>query len=176
MMDIVFPENNEKEFIEMAEKLGYSELCFVYPKPKKIEPAAKIKLVSGIVCTTKIEKTDVVLLKSNNRNMVKKKPYAVFGIEGSKDSLHKKDSGLDSVVCREMSEFGVAYLISFSEILNSDDREGLLGRIMQNLVLCKKYKVKVMIASMAKSPFEMRNPKDLRALATVLGADMGSNF
>ena len=30
MIDIVFPKGNEKEFIEIAEKLGYTELIFVY--------------------------------------------------------------------------------------------------------------------------------------------------
>jgi len=30
MKDIVFPANNEKEFIRIAEKLGYNELVFLY--------------------------------------------------------------------------------------------------------------------------------------------------
>jgi len=30
MIDIVIPNNNEEEFIKMAEKLGYKELLFLY--------------------------------------------------------------------------------------------------------------------------------------------------
>ena len=30
MLDIVFPQNNEKEFIKVAKKLDYDSLCFVY--------------------------------------------------------------------------------------------------------------------------------------------------
>jgi len=171
MFDIVIPNNNESGFIEMAEKLGYSGLCFVYPKHKKIELKSKLKLISGVVCTTKMEHADFVILKSNNRSFLKKKPDALFGVEGKRDSMHKRDSGLDAAICKEMAQKETAYMISLSEILNSEDREGLLGRIMQNLVLCKKYKVKVMIASMAKTPLEMRNPKDLMSLARVLGAE-----
>ena len=29
-MDVVIPNNNEEEFITMAEKLGYKALCFLY--------------------------------------------------------------------------------------------------------------------------------------------------
>ena len=30
MIDIVIPNNNEEEFIVIAEKLGYNGLCFLY--------------------------------------------------------------------------------------------------------------------------------------------------
>lgn len=36
MLDIVFPKNNEEEFIDMAKKLGYLSLCFVYEFGNKI--------------------------------------------------------------------------------------------------------------------------------------------
>ena len=31
MIDYVIPHKNEQEFIDVAEKLGYDELCFLYP-------------------------------------------------------------------------------------------------------------------------------------------------
>ena len=30
LIDIVFPENNEDEFIKIAVKLGYNAICFAY--------------------------------------------------------------------------------------------------------------------------------------------------
>ena len=58
MMDIVVPDNNEEEFIAMAEKLGYKALCFLYNlngylnKQKNFE-AKKIKIYAGILADSK---------------------------------------------------------------------------------------------------------------------------
>ena len=41
MIDIVFPNGNEKEFISLAEKLGFKALCFVYPKKKDLSELQK---------------------------------------------------------------------------------------------------------------------------------------
>ena len=169
MIDIVFPDGNEKEFIEMAKRLGYSGICFVYNNPKKIEIKSNLKIISGTICKNKIKKSDLILLESNNRTLIKKKPDAVFNIEGSRDFIHQRDSGLDHVICKEMHKFGVNYAISFSNILNSDDKERLIGRIMQNIMLCNKYKVEVLIASFAKHAYEMRNIQDLISFARTLG-------
>ena len=52
MIDIVFPEKNESKFISMAEKLGYSSLCFIYDYKKnlkKINPSLVLK--NGAVYT-----------------------------------------------------------------------------------------------------------------------------
>ena len=53
MKDIVIPNNNEKEFIQIAEKLGYKELIFLYnyndfQNKKEIE-SKKIKIQKGIL-------------------------------------------------------------------------------------------------------------------------------
>ena len=37
MIDIVIPNNNEKEFVSIAEKLGYKTLCFLYNFDKYLE-------------------------------------------------------------------------------------------------------------------------------------------
>jgi len=169
MIDIVFPDNNEPAFIEMAEKLGYSELCFVYSKKQTLKEKTKLKIYSGLLCKNKVMKSDLTLIESNNRNILKKKPNIIFNIEGTRDFIHQRDSGLDHVICKDMHKYNVAYAIPFSSILNSDDRERLIGRIMQNLKLCRKYKVPVVVASFAKSPFDMRNSKDLLSFCQTLG-------
>jgi len=168
MIDIVFPNGNEKEFIEIAKRLDYSGLCFIYKNPKKFEPKSDLSVYSGIVCKNKIKKADFVLLESNNRALIKKSPNAIFNIEGTRDFIHQRDSGLNHVICKEMHKYGVAYAVPFSNILNSDDKGRLIGRIMQNIRLCKKYKVNILIASFAHKPYEMRNPKDLIAFARTL--------
>jgi RNase P/RNase MRP subunit p30 len=169
MIDIVFPDGNEKQFIEMAKKLGYSGLCFIYTAVKKTDIKSDIEIFNGVLCKNKLKKADFVLLESNNRVLLKKKPNAIINIEGERDFIHQRDSGLDQVICKEMHKYGVKYAVPFSAILNSDDKARLLGRVIQNIRLCKKYKVDVLIASFAEKPYEMRNAQDLIAFSRTLG-------
>ena len=70
-----------------------------------------------------------------------------------------------------MKEKNVSYGLSFSQLLNASRQEQavILGRILQNLKLCKKYKVPVVVGSFANSPYQMRDSKDLLAFARTLG-------
>ena len=43
MIDIVIPNNNEEEFITIAEKLGIKELMFLYPYENYIKLKDNIK-------------------------------------------------------------------------------------------------------------------------------------
>src|SRR3989338_7599727 len=56
MIDIVIPNNNEEEFIKIAEKLGYKELLFLYNFEEYSEKqqnnkttSSKIKINYGIL-------------------------------------------------------------------------------------------------------------------------------
>jgi ribonuclease P/MRP protein subunit RPP1 len=86
-----------------------------------------------------------------------------------KDNLHYKNSGLDQVVCKLANRNKIAIGFSFSEFLNSNNRSELLGRMTQNVKLCRKYKVKIVVASFAKNKYEMRDIKDLLAFCRVIG-------
>jgi len=85
------------------------------------------------------------------------------------DFMHHRNSGLNQVLCKLAKENNIAIGFSFSSILNSKDRGKEMGRIMQNIKLCRKYKVKMVIGSFAKNKYELRNVKDIQALFKVLG-------
>ena len=58
MMDIVIPNNNEEEFVAIAEKLGYNALCFLYnindySNQKNNLKNNKIKIYTGILADDK---------------------------------------------------------------------------------------------------------------------------
>ncbi|MBD3304222.1 hypothetical protein GF343_03685, partial [Candidatus Woesearchaeota archaeon] len=57
MIDIVFPNKNEKGFIEMAEYLGFSGLVFVYDNQKDIPDfknlRTKLKLKTALLASQK---------------------------------------------------------------------------------------------------------------------------
>ena len=192
MIDIVIPHNNEEEFISIAEKLGYSGLLFLYSpndyldKHQKLKiQNTKIKIHTGIVVDNqeihkvksglKNEKAFIVVKSStNDKEAIEKlKPDVIFSFEGSikKDFIHQRASGLNHILCKAAKDKGVMIGFSLSSILNVEDKHRILGRMMQNIQLCRKYKVKMIIASFAQGPFGMRSPHDLIGLFKVLGCE-----
>jgi len=185
-MEIVFPQDNEKEFIALAEKLNIKELCLVYSlknKDKKqeitkLQLKTKVKLKFGIIAEAKeiqkaknISKFVITSSSTNDQQTLEKhKPNLIFNLENSlqKDKLHYRNSGLNQVLCNLAHENKTTIGFSFSEILNSKNKTRLLGRIIQNLKLCKKYKLNCILVSFAKKPFEMRNEQDLKSLLKIL--------
>ena len=189
MQDIVVPNNNEKEFISVAGKLGYTTLIFLYDfngylnKKENFEFNTKVKINFGILANTnniykinsKLKNNEVfTAIKSSrdNRGIIEKsKANLIFSLEESfyKDFMHQRASGLDHVMCKLAKENNIAIGFSINSIINSENKYLILGRIMQNIKLCRKYKVKTTIASFAQNPFEMRSPKDLISLFVKLG-------
>lgn len=88
-----------------------------------------------------------------------------------RDFLHYRNSGLNDVLCKLAKKNSVAIGFSFSEVLNSQgiNRSLMLGRMMQNVRFCRKFKVPMVLASFAFEGFEMRAPKDLISFGVVLG-------
>jgi len=69
------------------------------------------------------------------------------------DYTHYRNSGLNQVLCKIARDSNKVIIENFSEFLKKDkkDRAILLGRILQNSMLCKKYNVKFIIAVFAKN-------------------------
>lgn len=186
-VDIVFPDNNEKKFIEIAEKLGIEGLCFVYniknkkdflekkEKINKIKEKTKINLFTAIISEPKdVRKsrqiTKLIICKSpeDNRHVFEKgKPAVIFELEktAKKDSMHSRNSGLNHILCEIANKNKVLIGFSFSSLLDSEGmlRTQITGRMMQNIRLCRKYKTKTIIASFAGDPYKMRAFHDLKS-------------
>ncbi len=182
MMDIVFPERNEQDFFEMAKKLGYKELLLVYPSVQPVpKPPAGLKIKIAVLAEpgkarNLRDKGFFVVVKSSDKDrMILEQGAAtvLFGAEStqSKDYMHQRGSGLNHVMCELAKKKNVAIGFGFANILESSggQRAILLGRIMQNIMLCRKYKVRMIIASFARSPWQMRSPHDLQSFFVTLG-------
>jgi len=189
--DVFFPENNEGSFIAIAEKLDIEGICFAYPFADKasvekaknsldeLQKTTKIKLaVAFEAAGTKIYKIhdlkEIAISEAseNSRDVIARyRPEIVYNPELSsgKDFAKSRNSGLDKAICQFANKNGVIVAFSFSSILNSNNLLQLLGRIKQNITLCKKYKVKTAIASFASDPYEMRSPHDLKSLLLSMG-------
>lgn len=192
-IDLVLPKSNEKEFIEIADKLGISGICFIYKfknkndflqnqdKVNKLQEKTEIKLSIGLIADSKnISKAKklakIVIYKSigNDRHAIEKsKANVVFDLEtiATKDSMHHRNSGLNQILCKLANKNNVMIGFSFSTILNEERmiRSQILGRLMQNIRLCRKYKVKTVIASFAEKPYDLRSCYDLKSVFISLG-------
>ena len=87
------------------------------------------------------------------------------------DWINYRNSGLNQVLCKIARDNKKTIVINFNDILFKEGRERaiLLGRIMQNIKLCRKYKVKLRIASFASHQKEMRAVLDIKSLCAVIG-------
>lgn len=182
--DLVFPGNNEEDFVEMAERLGYSKLYFVYDgkSDKKYESKSKdMKICSVVVAEPKNilaakKRSDFVIVKSSadDRNVIEAlRPSLIFDFETveRKDFIHHRNSGLNHVHCSLMAKNGISIGFSLKTLLSPSrlTTAQLLGRIAQNIRFCRKFKVNMIFASFAASPYDMRSPHDIKALAIMLG-------
>ncbi|MEM3126877.1 MAG: RNase P subunit p30 family protein [Candidatus Woesearchaeota archaeon] len=172
MHDIVFPNNNEQEFLDMAKQLGFDSLIFVYPLNKHKENHAILASPNELYKAKKLSK--IILCNSNERNIFESNcPNVVFELENiSKvDSLHFRYSGLNHILCNLAKKNNISIGISFSLALRSKGmlRSQILGRMEQNIMLARKYGLKTIVASFARSPSEIRSAHDLRSFALTLG-------
>ena len=192
-VDLVLSKDNEKEFIGLAGKLKSEGLCFIYSfktredflkkneQIKKLQQKTKIKLFSGLIADfkniVKAKKlSNIVIYKStgNDRQVIEKsKRSIVFGLEiiAARDSMHSRNSGLNQILCKLANKNNIIIGFSFSSLLNADGklRSQILGRLMQNIRLCRKYKVKTAISSFAEKPYDMRSCSDLKSVLISLG-------
>ena len=179
MYDIVFPDNNEKEFIKIAEKINYKGLFFIYPFNtfQEYKHKSPIKIYSGVLCTKEEEIrkarkiSNLIVWKQTQSNressmqhiLEKFPPDILFELEKhtQKDFMHHKNSALNHVLVKLMAKNDVGYAISWSMLLHN--LSDTLGRVEQNILLYKKARAKLVIASFTSNPYELRSSNDLSA-------------
>jgi len=182
MIDIVFPHKNEKRFVETALKLGFDKIAFVYNDIKDVKgiQSKDIDIFYGILSnnSNKINKVknkvDFIISDSNNKQLFRKIDL-IFNLENqtNRDFMHQRNSGLNHVLAKELKQRTGLLGLSFNLILNSKNKIAIIGRIAQNIRLCQKYKVGMIIGSFAQNPEEMRGPEDLIAFFNLLGLNNG---
>lgn len=152
-IDIISPKGNEKELIAMAERLGVKGLALAGATEARLAELQKgtdIRLYtagrgkSHITITeeiTKHSKADILIA----RHLLKHTDY------------------------RELGRRGTAICFPIAELLNADDKAHYLETIIRSIRLCRKHKVRMMAATMASEPYDMRAERELKALLLTLG-------
>jgi len=173
-IDIVFPKNNEEEFLEIAEKLG-SKLCFAYTEKEFKKKKEKYEFACCYNSNTK--DAFVISDRAERGSFENSRINLIFDLEKSpsNDRIHQRESGFNHILAKITKEKNKFIGFNFSLILNTDTKERarLLGRMMQNVKICRKYKVNIYVGSFAREPYELRGFSELRSFGVCLGMNPG---
>jgi hypothetical protein len=105
---------------------------------------------------------------TTDRNLVESKKIKILvnlHVNNFNDSLHFRVSGLDHILCKLCAKNNVSIGFSLDTLVNPV----LIGRVKQNIKLCRKYNVKMLFFSFAKSKYELCGVNDLISLLKILG-------
>jgi ribonuclease P/MRP protein subunit RPP1 len=174
--DIVFPKDNEEEFLRIAERLGYSAIVFAYEG--KVPDLSKLKASITVYAYGKFGDLKLAKSTGDDRAVMEKKDVdLIYGLEEAqkKDFMHHRASGLNQVLCAIAKKQGIIIGFSLSSLIHSSGmvRAQIMGRMMQNIRFCRKYKLLAAFCSFASSPYQMRAPLDMVALAESIGMSPG---
>jgi len=183
-------ENSVQEMIEMAKRLGFAGIAIV----RYYTPGMDLELK----CDGDIDIVNAIMIKAKTpgeMNKIAKKirdKVEILMVHGGDydvnraacensmidilchPELGRKDSGLDYICAKAANENNVAIEINFREILESYGRNRvyILSALRKNILLCKKYDVKVVTTSAAVSKWGMRGGRELAAVSHLLGLEL----
>lgn len=88
-----------------------------------------------------------------------------------RDSLKQRDSGINHVVAKMAREKGISIVVDWSELekLKGKEKALRLGKLIQNVKICKKAGCKIKIASLAKDEKGIVDKKARIAFGVSLG-------
>jgi len=185
MFDIVCAVKNRDKFEKRARQLGFEKVFFLesFEKATGKADAVLISANNSRELTKKVTKAKsgkgkaIIVLGSSddvNRAALENKHIDVLlSPEHTRkyDFTHYRNSGLNQVLCKIASKNNKTIGINFNEIrkAKSKDKTLKLGRVMQNIRLCSKYNVKMLLASFCTKPIDMIPPLDLLSFARAIG-------
>ncbi len=160
-IDIVFPSNNEEEFLRISKKLGI-ELVFCYASGKLYKP----------------RNNSIILCNSNSREIFESHiPLHIYWLEDSAkaDSMHTRHSGMNHILAElaHKNDHTICFSPSLLMGENNPYFSMLLGRMMQNVMLCRKYNIQMKLATFAKIPYRLRTEKEMESFGHFIGMTRG---
>ncbi len=185
MTEIVFPKNNEEEFIGIASRIGIKNIIFIYDIGDFKNAEEKVKTINtnigietGIIVTQKSLKkaaslSKFLIAKSSpfDRLMIEsKKMKLIYGFEelGKKDFMHQRASGLNHINAELARKNNTIIGFSYGSLIRHENPSKLMGRIAQNMKICRKYRCKTLFASFSENPFDLRASYEVLSLSGVM--------
>ena len=98
--------------------------------------------------------------------------YLVSPEKGNKkDNLKQRDSGINHVVAKIAKEKGIVFVVDMSEVAGLKDKEKVLrlGRIIQNIKICRKVGCGIKIASLTRNKKNIIDERGRKSFGVSLG-------
>ena len=160
-MIIVFPNSNEKKFLEKKE-----DVRFIYPFKKGFSSDHEF----GFLTTKKIQGFSVHKSIGNDRPVFERGVSLIYDLEqdGRQDFIFQRNAGMNHVLARLAHRKHMAVGFNFNSFLKAKNKPVLLGRMQQNMRLCEKYGVDYEVASFARNPSEVIENTYLKSFERIL--------
>ena len=106
----------------------------------------------------------------NDRKAFEQGVDFVYNLEAGKekDGIFSRRSGLNQVLAKLARDKGVTIIFSYALFAQAKNKAVILGRMQQNYRLCKKYKVKIQVASLATKKEEIQTEITLKAFERLI--------
>lgn len=150
-IDLILMEKTD--YLEnIAKSLGFNRIFFKEDFKKfKIEKGANINKNRELIEHKRIK----ILLNPQDNNF--------------KDTLKERSIGLNHVILELARKNKIMIGLSLDQFSNIES----LGRIMTIISLCRKYKVKLCVFSLAKNQYELKSAHDIISLLKISGMAPG---
>lgn len=93
-----------------------------------------------------------------------------------RDKLKQRTSGLDEALLADLKRKNIAVGFAVRDVITETDqkRQALrMGRMMQNVRLCRTYNVPMVLCTLASNTWELCAKEDLRSFGRILGMTGG---
>ena len=107
---------------------------------------------------------------STDRALLKTPVSMLYNLElldQRRDNLHHRNSGLDTTLAKLCSQNNVLIGINLANLRTL--KPDIMGRVMQNIELCRKHKTPMAVFSDAQTEDELLHEQDVAALLRTLG-------
>lgn len=87
------------------------------------------------------------------------------------DMLNQRNSGLNQVLCNLARKNGISIGFNIQELIKTKgvERAQILGRMKQNVVMCRKYKATMILASFAETIYDQKTAYELQQFGKIIG-------
>lgn len=186
-----YPETDvpAEELLKVAKRYGYARIAITNHDEVVKEKAGQNSISNSDFPLTGVEiraKSVTELKRKINLHWGKVSLLAVHGgndkinraaVENSKVDIlahpcgERGEGGLNHVLMRYAAENGVAIDFNMNAIIHSrrGDRARIIGKMRENLKLVQKYNAPMIITSHAYSIYDLRAPREMIALAALVG-------
>jgi RNase P/RNase MRP subunit p30 len=187
-----FLGKKDKEVEKIARELGFEKIFFVKQverendfnkltrkENQKEYDACLIKTKNVEIMRKFIDKASnyfeyILVLGTddeiNRASLEHKKTFALVAPEfgRGKDFLSQRDAGLNHVLCKIAKENDKTIVFRFSDVIENENKASIIGKLAQNIKLCKKYKTKYLFVNFCSDLKEMLHHKELESFERVL--------